>query len=78
LKRARRKIAAINEDMIHSKGLTREEADVAAKVGLIDPDQIWFWLEEWQKGEREVERDIRAGRTSGPFTTAKELIAHFH
>jgi AbrB family looped-hinge helix DNA binding protein len=78
LRRAKKKIAAINEDMIHSRGLTREEADMAAKAGLIDPDQTWFWLEEWQKGERQAERDIKAGRTSGPFTTAKELIAHLH
>ena len=73
---ARKKIKAINEDMIHSKGLTQKEADVAATAGLIDPDQKYWWLEEWQEGEREVERDIKAGRTSGPFETAEELFTH--
>ncbi len=72
LQRAKQKIAAINEDMIHSKGLTREEADVAAKVGIIDPDQKWFWLEEWQKGEREAERDIKEGRVE-TFETPEEF-----
>lgn len=61
-----------------SIGLTREEADVAAKAGLIDPDQKYWWLEDWQKGEREAERDIQEGRISGPFTTAEELIVHLH
>ena len=73
---ARKKIRAINEDMLNSKGLTVHEADVAAKARLIDPDQKYWWLEEWQEGEREAERDIRAGRTSGPFETTEELFAH--
>lgn len=76
LGRAKQKIAAINKDMIHSKGLTREEADVAAKAGLIAPDQKWWWLESWQEGEREAERDIKEGRVSGPFETAQEFLTH--
>lgn len=59
---AKQKITAINEDMLNSVGLTREEADVAAKAGLIDPDQKYWWLEDWQKGEREAERDFVEGR----------------
>lgn len=71
----RQKIRAINEDMVNSTDLTHEEADVATKVGLIAADQRW-WLEEWQEGEREAERDEREGRTSGPFETTEELFAH--
>ncbi len=40
---------------------------MAAKVGLIDPDQRWWWTEEWQQGEREAEEDIAKGGLSGPF-----------
>jgi len=41
----------------------------------IDPDQAWFWTEEWQEGEREADEDIRAGRVYGPFDTAEEMMA---
>jgi len=74
---AQKKIKAIQDDMVNSTGLTRAEADVAAKIGLIATDQRWWWLESWQEGEREVERDIKEGRTSSEtFETAEELIAH--
>ncbi|MCX8103513.1 MAG: AbrB/MazE/SpoVT family DNA-binding domain-containing protein [Candidatus Bipolaricaulota bacterium] len=43
----------------------------------IDPDQAWFWTKEWQKGEREADEDIRAGRTYGPFDSVKEMMKHF-
>ena len=31
---------------------------MAAKTGLT-PEQKYWWLESWQKGEREAERDER-------------------
>jgi len=74
LKSARAKIAAINKDMLNSVGLTDDEADVAAKAGLIDPDQKWWWTEEWQKGEREAEEAIARGDVIGPFETPTEAI----
>lgn len=27
-----------------------------------DPDQWWFWTEEWQAGERQADADLAAGR----------------
>jgi len=74
--RARKKIQLINEDLVSSKGLTDAEADAAVKAGLIDPEQRYWWTEEWQKGERQAERDSREGRSSGPFETAEELFSH--
>ena len=71
---AKQKIKAIQEDMITSTGLTGPEADVAVKAGLIDPDQKYWWTEEWQEGEREVERDIKEGRTE-TFETPEEFRA---
>ncbi len=44
---------------------------------LIDADQAWFWTPEWQKGEREADEDLKAGRTLGPFKTIEELKKHF-
>lgn len=60
--RARAKIERMRHDLLHSKGLTREEARVAAKAGLIDLDQSYWWTEGWQKGERAAERDARVGK----------------
>jgi hypothetical protein len=74
LERAKAKIDQINDDLASAKGLTRDEAKVAAKAGLIDPEQAWWWLEPWQKREREAERDLRAGKLIGPFDTAEEAI----
>ena len=78
LARAKDKIKTINEDMLNAKGLTETEANVAAKVGLIDPEQKYWWLESWQKGEREAERDEREGRSSSAFETAESLLSHLH
>ena len=71
--RARAKIERIQRDLLHSKGLTREEARVAARAGLIDPGQMYWWTQEWQKGERAAARDVRAGRTK-TFSTVEELV----
>jgi AbrB family looped-hinge helix DNA binding protein len=71
--RAMAKIERIQRDLLKAKGLTREEARVAAKAGLIDPDQGYWWTEEWQKGERAAERDIRAGRVQS-FSSVEELL----
>ena len=76
LARAKDEIKTINEDMLNSKGLTETEANVAAKTGLIDPEQKYWWLESWQKGEREAERDEREGQSSSAFETAEGLLTH--
>jgi hypothetical protein len=28
----------------------------------IDPDQAWFWSEEWQAAERRADADVESGR----------------
>lgn len=73
LVRAREKILRIRRDIASARGLTAEEAAGAAKVGLIGRDQQWWWTEEWQKGERETERDLSASRTKA-FENVGELI----
>ncbi len=71
LLRAKAKIERIRQDLLTARGLTEEEAEVAAKAGLIDPDQTYWWTEAWQKGERAAEADRRAGRILGPFATVE-------
>ncbi len=41
---------------------------------LIDKSQTYFWTEAWQRGEREAEADIVAGRVKR-FKSAEDLIA---
>jgi Arc/MetJ-type ribon-helix-helix transcriptional regulator len=62
LKGARKKIAAINDDVLNSTGLTQKEANIAAKAGFINTDQKYWWLESWQKRHRQAEQDDREGR----------------
>ena len=45
---------------------------------IVDEDDAWFYTKEWQEGEAEVDRDIAAGRVSGPFSTVDELIRSLH
>lgn len=73
LLRAKGKIERIRRDLLTARGLTEEEGEVAAKAGLIDPGQKYWWTEAWQKGERAAEADRRAGRLLGPFATAEAL-----
>ena len=30
----------------------------------VDKEQAWFWTPDWQKGEREADKDIAAGRVT--------------
>lgn len=32
------------------------------KVKFFDPDQAYYWTEEWQERERQADEDIREGR----------------
>ena len=73
LSQAKQRINCIQADLLRSQGLTKEEIEVACKVGLIDKEQAWWWVEEWQKGEREAEKDIREERLYGPFESVKEF-----
>ena len=41
----------------------------------LNPDQAWFWTEEWQAGQRRAEADIAAGRTHFHESTEDFLAA---
>lgn len=73
LLRVKAKIAKIKKDITAAKGLTEEEAQIALKVCLIDSGQAWWWLESWQKGEREAEEDIKRGKVK-EFESVEDLI----
>ena len=48
---------------------------VTKRSGILseEPDQTYFWTEEWQKGEREADEDIAAGRVQH-FDSADDAI----
>ncbi len=41
-----------------------------------NPDQLYFWTEEWQEGERTAEEDIESGRVTW-ISSADDLDSHF-
>ncbi len=40
-----------------------------------ESDQAYFWTEEWQKGEREADEDIRADRVTA-FDNVEDALRH--
>ena len=76
LTQIKKKISTIQTDHIHSKGLTDTEAEIAAKVGLIDPEQMWWWKEDWQKGEREAENNIAKDEVSEAFQNIDDVMSY--
>ena len=41
-----------------------EDGVLLCRAEARDPDQWWFWTEEWQKKEREADEDKRLGRST--------------
>ena len=41
---------------------------------LIDPSQGWYWTEEWQKNETEVDKEMEDERYSPLLQTAEEGV----
>ena len=55
--------------------VAEDGAVVMHGLKVIRADQEWFWTEEWQEGEREVDRAIAAGDLSPVFSSVDELFA---
>lgn len=47
---------------------------VATKIDTVDPEDRWFWTDEWQEMTREAEADIAAGRTE-VFPSTEAFLA---
>ena len=41
----------------------------------VPADQAWFWTEQWQKPEREVDEHVAAGRVV-VHETGEDFLAH--
>ena len=54
------------------------DGEIVLKVKkLVDKEQTWFWTKRWQRGEKEAEEDIRAGRVHR-FPDSKSAVAFLH
>ena len=42
----------------------------------MDTNQAYFWAKEWQEAEKEASEDIKQGRLSPIFSSAKEGIKY--
>jgi len=42
---------------------------------LVDASQAYFWTEEWQRGERKADEDIKAGRVK-QFNSVTEAVRY--
>lgn len=43
----------------------------------VPADQAWFWTEQWQKREREVDEHVAAGRVV-VHEVCEDFLAHLH
>lgn len=48
---------------------------VLTPATLIPRDQAWYWTEQWQAGEREVDRELAAGVPGRVFSNDEEFLA---
>jgi antitoxin component of MazEF toxin-antitoxin module len=63
-------------DGTHVSVEIEDNAVILRPVIAVPKSQAWFWEEEWQKGEKEAERDIEKGQISKKLTarqTRQEL-----
>ncbi len=55
--------------------LDQEGRIVLTPKKLVDASQAYFWTEEWQKGERKADEDIKAGRVKR-FKSAADAVRY--
>jgi AbrB family looped-hinge helix DNA binding protein len=55
--------------------LDKEGRIVLTPKKLVDASQAYFWTEEWQKGERKADEDIKAGRMKR-FKSAADAVKY--
>lgn len=73
------KLAELGRAMLKlSEGMRLSaQATPWVKPKRIPKDQEWFWTEEWQAGEREVDEALARGEFK-KFNTVEEMLADLH
>ena len=77
LTQIKQKMARIRQDLATAEWLTLDDLLLAAQYNLIDPEQGYWWSEEWQAGEREVEQEKETGQVAA-FESVDALLADLH
>ncbi|HET8660271.1 MAG TPA: hypothetical protein VFM55_14895 [Micromonosporaceae bacterium] len=74
-------IASFRWQREHPRPVPREQLDqvaeaVVCRMAAIQ-DQAWFWTPQWQEGERAVDEDLAAGRSTRVDSVAEmdDLLA---
>jgi len=73
-KEIRLKINMEAGDFVEVK-LDEEGHIVLTPKKLVDASQAYFWTEEWQRGERKADEDIKAGRVK-QFNSVTEAVKY--
>ena len=69
----RRRMRASEGDVFVAEVRAPDEI-VLRKKSLVDASQAYFWTDEWQRGEREAQDDVRRRRVKR-IRSAKALIS---
>jgi hypothetical protein len=66
----------LSEELLDLRSAARALRKLAYLVmANANPDQAWFWTEDWQAGEREADDQIAAGHTTFHTSTDDFLAA---
>jgi AbrB family looped-hinge helix DNA binding protein len=69
-----RRLAGLNEgDLLEFEVV--EGRIVITNLKAVDPEDAWFWTDEWQEGERQAAADFAAGRSEFFESTEAFLAA---
>jgi hypothetical protein len=73
------KLAELGRAMLQLSEGMRLSAHAATRVRPkhIPKDQAWFWTDEWQAGEREVDEALARGEYK-TFNSVEEMLADLH
>lgn len=69
-----RKKFKLDEPGMQLEVIVRDGEIVLRPMVPVAADQAWFWTEEWQAGEREVDEEFAAGNYT-VHNSGEELIA---
>lgn len=65
--------STLKKRYIPSASVKKEMINIDGESIVINPNQKWFWSDEWQAGEKKADDDIKNGRIHH-FNNSKEAL----